>query len=471
MAQAVKKDLVSLIERYYNDPLGWAWDVCGVECVPDQAALLQGLVDHGHVSARSGHGTGKSYGMALGIWWFLSTRYMAKVPCTAPTAHQLKDVLWARLGEIRLTMSPLFADLFDFQTESIVQKQYPEQWHALARTARKEKPEALQGFHGEHLLFVVDEAGGVPDEIYEVAQGALTSENNFAILAGNPTRNTGFFFDSHHRDRRSWHCLHFNSENSSLVSQEYVKRMGDRYGRHSNVYRVRVLGDFPKQEEDQLIGLDLIENAVNRKVEVDDSAPVAWAIDPARYGDDETALAKMKGDEVFEVTGTRGRSTMAVVGWIVDQINHAYPWHRPSVILVDVIGLGAGVFDRLEELGYNVVAVNVSTPLEANDDYGNVRALIYGRLRDDLQLGRISLPDDPDLIAQLSSVKYTFDSKGRMMLWPKEKMKKEGMSSPDRADAVAMLKYMGPMEYLADSYSHTIQREQYAEVDEASILD
>lgn len=471
MGQAASKhQLMSLIERYYHDPVGWAWDACGVECVPDQVDLLQGLVEHGHVSARSGHGTGKSFTLALAIWWFLSTRYMAKVPCTAPTAHQLKDVLWSRLGEIRLTLSPIFADLFEFQSEAIVQKQYPEQWHALARTARKEKPEALQGFHGEHLLFVVDEAGGVPDEIYEVAQGALTSANNYAILAGNPTRNTGFFFDSHHRDRRSWRCLHMNSENSPLVSQEYVQRMADRYGRHSNVYRVRVLGEFPRQEEDQLIGLDLIENAVNLEIEVDDSAPVAWAVDPARYGDDETALAKQKGDEVFEVKGTRGRSTMGVVGWIVDEIRNAYPWQRPTVILVDVIGLGAGVFDRLEELGYNVVPVNVAEHLEANNEYGNVRAQIYGRLRDEFQLNRLKIPDDPDLIAQLASVKYQFDSKGRTILWPKEKMKREGMSSPDRADAVAMLQFLGPGEYMMEQGTHN-NRQAFAEVDEGSILD
>jgi hypothetical protein len=261
-----------------------------------------------------------------------------------------------------------------------------------------------------------------------------------------------------------------NSENSPLVSKEYVQRMADRYGRHSNVYRVRVLGEFPRQEEDQLIGLDLIENAVNLQVEVDDSAPVAWAVDPARYGDDETALAKQKGDEVFEVTGTRGRSTMGVVGWIVDEIRNAYPWQRPTVILVDVIGLGAGVFDRLEELGYNVVPVNVAEHLEANNEYGNVRAQIYGRLRDEFQLGRVKIPDDPDLIAQLASIKYQFDSKGRTILWPKEKMKREGMSSPDRADAVAMLQFLGPGEYMMEQGTHN-NRQAFAEVDEESILD
>lgn len=435
-----------LITRYESDPVSFAWDCCGIECLPDQVKMLMGVVEHGHVTIRSGHGTGKSMGIALLIWWYLCTRYKAKIPCTAPTGHQLFDVLWARLSEVKSTLSPIFSYQFDFLSDSIKSKDFPIEWHALARTARPENPEALQGFHGDNLLFVIDEAAGVHNKIFEVALAALTSQGNQCIMAGNPTRLEGYFYDSHHTLRNDWHCLHFNAENSPIVDKASLEKWA-RYGKDSNIYKIRVLGEFPTSEENQLIPLSDIEKAVERWNDDhrEDTGPITWFCDPARYGSDETALAKRQGNRIYEITGIHKKSTMEVAGWIVLQINDSPPSMRPDVVIIDTIGVGAGVYDRLEEMGYNVLPFEASGG-SSEDRYANRRAEVYGKCAEALADGRLSIPDDPHLIAQLVSVKYKIQSNGKILLESKEETKKRDMPSPDRADAVAGTFYMSATE-------------------------
>lgn len=331
-------------------------------------------------------------------------------------------------------MQPSLKDKFEMTADRFFHRDYRNDWFACARTARRESPEALQGFHSENLLFCIEEASGVCNEVFEVAEGSLTSAENYVLLIGNPTRINGYFFNAFHSDRNRWKTLHFKSTDSPLVNPSYAQRMAERYGKHSNIYRVRVNGDFPTAEDDQLIPLHLLEDAVVR--EVSESEPIVWGLDVARYGSDETVLCKRHGNVIVKFKGVRNYDLMQTAGWVAAQYNEAE--QKPKKIMIDVIGIGSGVFDRLREQGYPVSAVNVAESAREKGKYMNLRSELYHRLKDFFVEGRSKIPNDSELIGQTSSIKYHFDSSGRIAIEKKEDLKKRGLPSPDRADAAAL---------------------------------
>ncbi len=416
--------------------MGFVREVIGAKPTPQQVQLLEAITKTDHVTARSGHGIGKTTCLSWIILWWMSTRPYAKVPTTAPTAHQLEDILWGELIRWHRKMKPEYRDKFEHTSDRFFHKDYKESWFAVARTARPERPEALQGFHGENLLFVIDEPSGIADEIFEVAEGALTGPGNKCVMCGNPTRLSGFFYDSFHSDRGRWTPLNFSSLDSPLVDKSYAKRMKKKYGAHSSVFQVRVLGEFPSQEEDQLIGIDILEAASSRISP--EAGDIIWGLDVARFGADETVLVKRYGETIKEIKGLRKHNLMAVTGWVVREIEDTPEPERPAFIYVDTIGLGAGVADRLRELKYPARDVNVSESASEKEKFMNLRAELWWKFRDWLQSGLGVIPKDDELIAQAASVKYAFDSSGRIRIEGKDEMKKRGRPSPDRADAIML---------------------------------
>jgi hypothetical protein len=140
--------------------------------------------------------------------------------------------------------------------------------------------------------------------------------------------------------------------------------------------------------------------------------------------------------KVTEVSGIRKRDTMEVSGWVAQQAKK----ENPHQIMVDVIGIGSGVYDRLHEQGFPVVSVNVAERATDSDEYARIRDELWGRVRGALQEG-LSLPDDEELAGQLSAPKYKFDSAGRIVIEKKEDLKARGVDSPDRADALCLSFY------------------------------
>jgi hypothetical protein len=283
-----------------GSPLIYVQQRFGIEPTWQQREILEAIAPPGaKVTVRSGHGIGKSSSAAWVVCWFLETHDFARVPCTAPSSHQLRDILWGELSKWRRIADershergdpPRFwlSALFKLTSESVYDPGAKD-WGAYARTARKEQPEALQGYHGEHLLYVVDEAPGVPEEIFQAAEGSLSGVENRLLLLGNPTRNSGTFYASHHKDRGSYTALHFRSSDSPLVDTGYRDRLVKRWGEDSNVVRVRADGLFPRAEDDVLISLDLTEPCLSREP-VPGHGPRVLGVDPARMGSDRTVL-------------------------------------------------------------------------------------------------------------------------------------------------------------------------------------
>ena len=304
----------ALCLKYMNDPVLFVRAVIGAEPTQHQLQALNAIKDQGaHVSIRSGHGCGKSTVLAWIVLWFLCTHNNCRIPCTAPTSHQLFDILWPEVDRWVQDMNPIFASQIRRNSDTIWIDNHKSTQYAAARTARKENPEALQGMHAPNMLFIIDEASGVPDEIFTVAEGALSTPNARVIMTSNPTRTDGYFWRSQVKDRAHWTCLAFNCLSSPLVDDLYPKRMAEKYGEESSIYKVRVLGEFPDMSDDTLISLSLLEEAVDRDVRPDLS-PVIAGLDVARFGDDATALIIRKGPKILHISSWRNLDLME--SWI-----------------------------------------------------------------------------------------------------------------------------------------------------------
>ena len=189
--------------RYLRDnPAEFVKQVIGATPEPWQIDALNAIRDGDRVAIRSGHGVGKSAMMSWLILWWLSTRFPAKIAATAPTAHQLDDVLWGEVAKWHRSMvNPFFRDQLEVKNDRVYLKDAPNESFAVARTARKEQPEAFQGFHSDNMLFLVDEASGVEDIIFEVGEGAMSTQGAKTLMVGNPTRTSGYFYDAFHKGR------------------------------------------------------------------------------------------------------------------------------------------------------------------------------------------------------------------------------------------------------------------------------
>lgn len=415
-------------DRTRTGVLDWQWD----------ASKL--LVERRRLSVRSGHGVGKSAFLSWTILWFMACYFPCKVPCTAPSSHQLSDVLWAELAMWHrklIERMPQIGGQFEWTKDEFRMIEAPKESFAAARTARQEKPEALQGFHSENLLILVDEASGVPDIIFEVGQGALSSPGSFAVLTSNPTRLSGFFFDTHHKLRERWATLRVNGEECPLVGQQFREDIAHQYGRMSSIYSVRVQGDFPSAEDDVVIPLDLCESAKIREVEP--FGTIVWGVDVARFGVDRTTLVKRCDNATLEKhKAWGGVDTMQTAGRIYAEWLDTPVEERPVTILVDVIGIGAGVVDRLGELGLPVAGVNVAEEASISEMYERLRDELWFSARKWLEKKHCRLVDDETLIAELSLPKYKYTSRGKLKVESKDDLKKRYPQSPDVADAFCL---------------------------------
>jgi len=395
------------------------------------------------ISVRSGHGTGKDACLSWLILWYLFCFKDAQVPCTAPTSEQIHDILWKEIKVWLDRMPKEIADLYEWQTGYLRIKERPETWFARARTARKENPEALSGIHGDFVFIVVDEASGVPDEIFKPAEGSLTNENVLVILISNPTRLIGYFYDTHHSDKLNWQTFQFNSEESPIVEPDYCERIAMKFGREGEEYNYMVLGEFPNAEvidEKGYIPL-LVENDLKYTTDEIFVGKIRLGIDPAGEGKNKTAWVardKFKMKVMAKEETSTGKSIAQKTITLCDLLKISKKQAKKNVI-IDAFGIG---FDAVKELalaGWDVNAVNVGEKPEEEADskiYLNKRAMIYDREKKWLRSGG-ELVSHPDW-KQLLSLKYRRELSGKMKMMSKEDMRKLGIDSPDVADGSSL---------------------------------
>jgi hypothetical protein len=424
---------------YYDDPVRFVREMLGAEPFPYQMEFLEALArNERKMSVKSGHGTGKSTTASWAMLWFLLLRYPVKVVVTAPTSSQLFDAMFAELKRWINELPKELQELLNVKSDRVELVRAPAEAFISCRTARAETPEALAGVHSDNVLLIVDEASGVPEQVFEAAAGSMSGHNATTLMLSNPTRSSGTFFESHNRMANSWWTRTWSCVDSPLVSDEFVKEMEMRYGDTSNAFRVRVLGEFPLSDDNTIIPFHLVEAAQHRDIVVSEETSVVWGLDVARFGSDATALCKRQGPVVTELRSWRGLDLMQTTGRVVAEYEALSPSKRPTEILVDSIGVGSGVVDRLRELDLPVRGINVAESPSMGDTYMNLRSELWFKCKAWLEDRSCKLPKDDQLQAELTAIRYSFTSSGKMKAESKDEMRRRGVGSPDLADALCL---------------------------------
>ena len=429
----------SFLARYHQDPIAFVKNV--LHCQPDewQEELLTAIQSgERKISVRSGHGVGKSTAASWAMLYFILFRYPVKVVVTAPTSSQLYDALFAELKRwIGVLPDPL-KQILEVKSDRVSHKAAPSSAFISCRTSRAETPEALQGVHSENVLLICDEASAIPESVFEAAAGSMSGENATTVLLGNPTRSSGFFFDTHHRQACQWFTRKVSCADSPRVSADYISEMASRYGEESNSFRVRCLGEFPQHDDDTAIPLELVESAQKREVTILEEEPIIWGLDVARFGSAKSVLCKRQGRKILALTAWKNLDLMQLSGAIVAEFESLHPRLQPQRICIDSIGVGGGVVDRLRELGLPAIGINTSEAPALRQTYLNLRAELWFKLKSWLEARDCSIPANDDLLAELVAVKYKYTSTGKLQLESKSDMQKRGLPSPDHGDAVCL---------------------------------
>ena len=456
------------IPVWKQDPVLYVKEVLSAEPDEWQSNVLMDLASNNirMISVKSGQGVGKTAVESWAICWFLTMYPNCKVIATAPTARQLKDVLWAEVAKW-IEKSPLLKVLLKPRKTYIFFVGHEDRWFATARTATK--PENLQGFHEDNMLFIVDEASGVSDPIMEAIRGTLSGANNKLILMSNPTRTSGAFYDSHTVDAKDFSRYTVNSEKVSRTNKENIASLKRKYGEESNVVRVRVYGEFPTQEDDVFIGLSAIENniatdvceitkkAINEKTGAN-LEKVQIGCDVARFGDDKTVIS-IRLNEVVKIhdlcNGQDTTQTAGKLSSLYKQLKYNWKYNGEIVIAIDDGGVGGGVVDALKAMkraesnvydNMLILPVNFGKPIKHRYYYDSTTYMM-GVIKDCISKvddngiekePEIILPNNADLIGQLSCRKYSFVTNGKIKVESKKDMKARGISSPDVADSVLL---------------------------------
>ncbi|WP_299082753.1 hypothetical protein [uncultured Paraglaciecola sp.] len=408
----------------------------------------------------SGHGIGKGAFSAMITHWFHATRYKPAGVTTANTQTQLRGKTWRELA--LWNSDAINSHWFVWTATRFSRVGHTEDWFQDAVPNSEHNSQSFAGLHGSEVLVVFDEASTIPRIIFEVTEGAFTTPKNLWICLGNPTENTGSFRELFGRFRRFWHCSHIDSRTTRMATLtesaiQQFKTWEKMYGIDTDWFKVRVLGQFPAQASTQFISRKVVSMAQGREVENQSGAPKIMAVDVARYGDDSSVIARIQGRKLYPMISVHKQDTMTTASWVAAAINS----YKPDMVLVDGVGVGGGVVDRLIQLGFSIIEVNAGS--EPSEEYKkkvvNKRAEMWSVMRDWLETADIP-EDDTELFDDLTGLMYMHNRiNNKLQLESKEDAKKRGISSPDRADALSMC--------FAYEYGHEQQQDYYEDAEVA----
>lgn len=479
-AASVDELLAADMGRFYADPLGWVmyaydwgndpslqlvklqspWDLLyDSEYGPDAWACefldeigrqVKGRNFDGSHAVKpqrhavvSGHGIGKSAISAWIVGWLMATRPMCKGTVTAGTATQLSTKTWAEVA--KWNRKSIVGHWFEVGTGrgsmKMYHREYPESWFASAQTCRPEDSEAFAGQHAADStsFYLFDEASQIDHKIWDVSEGGLTTGEPMMFVFGNPTRNTGAFFECFNADRARWTTRQIDSRTVQVTNKIEHAEWIAKHGEDSDFVRVRVRGVFPRASSMQFIARDLVDSAMARIPETTamGKRTAAVGVDVARFGDDKSVIRTRIGRDgsTWASKEYRGIATMQLAAQVANHIRQLRATGLRVVTFVDGGGVGGGVVDRLRELGYDVIEVQFGAKAADSRMYANKRAEMWGRMKEWLATGCLDKHDA--LATDLTAVEYSFRTDDTILLEPKEVMKRRGLASPDDADALA----------------------------------
>lgn len=476
-----------LANRMQTDPVWTAREIYGFHLWSKQREIVQSVWAHEMTAVRSGHGVGKTAVAALIGNEFLHAFPDSLVVTTAPSWTQVETLLWKEWHRVhRLANERLAGGLGTRMTITTCEK--TREWRAFGIST--DKQDRLVGQHAPHLLVIIDEAFGVADWVIEAIKTWGTGGHFRVLCIGNPTDPASAVAQAWKRERGLWNTLHVSAFDSPCVdimpddgqaptlTEADLTALNldvDTYGPYAHLFRmklpqeresvpivvsrsltdtrwvmkqivtyagnvehplwmVRVLGEFG--QTDGVISLAVVEAAQARSLVPSDTADVILGCDVATTGTDETVISSRCDKRIRLERIRHGQDTMATAGDCA-QIAGAYRSLGRNVrIVVDSIGVGEGVADRLIELGFNVTKYKSSEKAIDADKYPNRRSETWYTCAE--QLAEMDLDADDMLAADLAAPKGSMNSRGQLVVEPKDITKKRLGRSPDRGDSVLM---------------------------------
>ena len=429
---------------WQDSPVSFVREMFNVTPDAWQEEVLQAFPKSPRLAMKACKGPGKTAVEAWLAWNFLVTRPDPKIAATSITAKNLEDNLWSEMAKWQQRSSYL-REHFVWGKERIFYKGRPETWWMSKRTwnrdaDRSQQGNTLAGLHADHILFILDESGGIPDAVMATAEAALAScIEGHIVQAGNPTHLEGPLYRACTSERRLWHVTEITADpddkrRSTRVKAEWAKEQIEKYGRDNPWVLVNVFGKFPPGSLNTLIGPDECRAALERTYRPEDieRAPRVLGVDVARFGDDASVIFPRQGLlalpplKMRNADGTQGAGAVA---------RRALDWKADAIFVDDTGGWGASWIDCLRTLGHAPIGVGFAS--RPNDPrYENKRTEMYFETVQWIKSGG-ALPDVPELVAALSQTTYSFRG-DRLLLEPKEQVKARLGYSPDDADALAL---------------------------------
>lgn len=455
-----------LCARYRYDIYAFAVEALGVNPTWQQELLFQSIAfDGSRTSVASGHGTGKTASSGIVALWHLLFFEESIMLFTAPQIGQLKKQVWKEISINldRLRQGPLgwLADYVGYQSELVYIKGYKEKWYVFAKTAPKHQPTNIAGMHGDNYTVWIDEACGVDDAVMDVVLGALTHEDNRAVMTSQPAKSSGMFYDTHHklshRVGGDWVSLVFNGEESPIVSKKSIREQLLKYGsRDDPQYQIRVLGRFPDRLDEFLVTMRQAEESYVGSC-IFDEHQFGYVITVDVGGgvgrdDSVIAVSKVWGEaqwgerarrvEVIDIPLCKNKDNIDELFGVINECVNYYP---NALLVVDDNGAGKGLGQKLKNNGIFYLPVYWGGACFNNENrksYVNKRAQAYVCLAKAIQQGRFKMKTKKYAVKfkeQIIHIPYCFDEHSRYKIKSKEEMKREGIKSPDLGDAFAFL--------------------------------
>lgn len=476
-------------ERYQKDPVAFAREVLGIEPWSRQIEILEAVRDHKRVTIRSGHKCGKSTSAAILALWFYCSFPRARVVMTSVTSRQVDAILWLEVRRLlRGALIEIAGDVHELARSGLKAEDLREITGYTAKEA-----EAIAGVSSPYLLYIVDEASGVPEVIFRAINGN-TAGGAWRVYISNPTRTEGAFYRSHNEEKAHWKCIHISSLDTpnviedrevipGLAMREWCDMLRAVEGEKGTEYRIRACGEFPVMEEGRTLSYAAIEDAQNRWETAHSVGRLSVGLDPAGGGEDgdEIAMTAVRGAKQLAALEERGRTPDQICADVVDFIDvHRSGTEIPRLV-VDIEGETGwetyrALRDYLEEHpgAFELVGVRAGKRARKHEFYKTIRDELWASLVRWVQRAGILLDEKlrQDLHAPFW-VKVTIGEgtnrpRKVRMLTPKKELRVKLGRSPDRGDALALAVWDagGTDEDLAVDVASQVKPMRTAEPDE-----
>lgn len=425
---------------YAGRPVDFCRDILGDVLWSRQAEIAAAVRDCRRVAVPSCHGAGKSFLAArLAVWWVAChPPGDSFVVTSAPTFAQVRAILWREIGRAhRAGRLP--------GRVGVAEWRIGQELVGFGRKPADMDMTGFQGIHARRVLVVFDEACGIPKPLWDAAETLVMNDESRLFAIGNPddpasefarvcAPGSGFAvlpIDALDTPNLTGEPVP-ETLRPLLVGRQWVAEMADRWGEDSPIYQAKIRGRFPDEGSDGLFPPRLLEQALAASVSAGE--PVELGVDVARFGRDETVIVRRRGGRIDLLHCGRKEDTMATTGRVAAALRET----GATVAKIDDAGVGGGVTDRLRELGLPVMPVIVAVAPVERERFANLRAELFWTLRERMAAGEVTLPRDEPLLRQLGSLRYAYDSRGRIVVESKDSLRRRGLPSPDRADALML---------------------------------